>query len=103
MLAAEDLLASPRRREILRMTWDRERAAGEIAASMDVSFGAVSQHLAHLREAGLVSVRADGRRRFYRANPEALHPGLAAWLRSTWTSKLEDLKAAAEAEERGRR
>lgn len=100
MSAAEDLLASPRRRDLLRSCWDRERSAGELAAGSGVSFGAVSQHLALMRQAGLVSLRIDGRRRFYRARPEALHPGLAAWLRSTWASKLEDLKAAAEAEER---
>ena len=97
---ALDLLSSPRRREILRLTWDREVAAGDIAARMDVTFGAVSQQLAILRDAGLVEMRADGRRRMYRARHEALHPGLAAWLRSTWRSKLDELKHAAEAEER---
>ena len=53
-------VAEPRRREILRMIWDQERPAGEIAAAFDVTFGAVSQHLRVLREAGLVEVRKDG-------------------------------------------
>ena len=101
--AAPELLASPRRREILRLTWDREVAAGDIAARMDVTFGAVSQQLALLRQAGLLDVRVDGRRRMYRARRSALHPGIAAWLQSTWRSKLEDLKQAAEAEERSRK
>ena len=45
-------VASPRRREILRLVWDRERAAGEIHGAMpDVSFGAVSLQLRALSEA----------------------------------------------------
>jgi DNA-binding transcriptional ArsR family regulator len=98
--AAEELLSSPRRRAILRLVWDRELAAGEIAAHADVTFGAVSQQLRLLREAGLVQVRGEGRRRLYRARRDAIHPGLAAWLQSTWRGKLDDLKRAAEAEER---
>jgi DNA-binding transcriptional ArsR family regulator len=66
------VIGEPRRREILRLVWDVERTAGEIAARFNVTFGAVSQHLGILREAGLVVVRRDGTRRFYRANREAL-------------------------------
>jgi DNA-binding transcriptional ArsR family regulator len=55
-------IASPRRREILRLVWDRELSAGDIARSMpDVTFGAVSLQLRSLADAGLVDVRADGR------------------------------------------
>ncbi len=72
-------VAEPRRREILRLVWDAERSAGDVAAHFDVTFGAVSQHLAVLRKAGLVSVRKDGNRRLYRADRAALGP-LAAWL-----------------------
>jgi DNA-binding transcriptional ArsR family regulator len=103
MTPAPDLLASPRRRAILRLTWTEERAAGDIAAHMDVTFGAVSQQLALLREAGLVEMRAEGRRRLYRARRDRLHPGIASWLESTWRGKLDDLKQAAEAEERRKR
>jgi DNA-binding transcriptional ArsR family regulator len=66
------VVAEPRRRDILRLVWDAERSAGEIAAHFDVTFGAISQHLSVLREAGLVAVRRDGTRRFYRADREAL-------------------------------
>ncbi|HYZ93078.1 MAG TPA: metalloregulator ArsR/SmtB family transcription factor, partial [Actinomycetota bacterium] len=62
------IVAEPRRREILRLVWDRELSAGEIADRFDVSFAAVSQHLGVLRDARLVSVRRDGRRRLYRAD-----------------------------------
>ena len=48
-------IAEPRRREILRLIWSKERTAGEIARNFDVSRPAISQHLRVLREAGLVT------------------------------------------------
>lgn len=90
-----DAISSPRRREILRLVWDRELSAGEIAAQFDVSWPAVSQNLNVLREAGLVSERRDGRRRLYRAEPRALGP-LAAALREMWKADLESLKREVE-------
>lgn len=92
---AVQIVAEPRRREILRLVWDAERSAGEIADSFDVTFGAVSQHLGVLRRAGLVLVRQDGTRRFYRANKEALGP-MAGWLESMWADQLDRLAALAE-------
>lgn len=56
---------APRRLEILRLIWVEERTVGAIAAELPVSVPAVSQHLAKLRDAGLVEVRKDGRRRYY--------------------------------------
>ena len=94
-----ELIAEPRRREILRLVWREELAAGEIAGSFDVTFGAVSQHLRVLREAGLVEVRRDGRRRFYRARRDRLGP-LAELLEQMWKGRLTRL--AQLAEERGR-
>jgi DNA-binding transcriptional ArsR family regulator len=52
-----------------------------------------------LADAGLVSVRRDGRRRLYRARPEQLGP-LGAMLEDLWRSGLEELRTLAEAEER---
>jgi DNA-binding transcriptional ArsR family regulator len=92
-------VAEPRRRAILRLVWDAERSAGDVAAHFDVTFGAVSQHLAVLRNAGLVSVRKDGNRRLYRADRAALGP-LAAWLESMWAAELDTLAALAEQVER---
>jgi DNA-binding transcriptional ArsR family regulator len=51
------LVAEPRRAQILRLVWFGERSAGDIAAELPVTFGAVSQHLRVLREARLVAVR----------------------------------------------
>lgn len=94
-------IADPTRRGILRMVWDRERSAGEIAAAFPSTFGAVSQHLGRLREAGLVTVRRDWKRRFYRADKAALGP-LAEYLERMWASQLDTLKGLAEAEELAR-
>ena len=59
--AALAALASPRRREILRLVWADELMAGDIHAAMpDVTFGAVSLQLRALAEAGLVDVRRRG-------------------------------------------
>ena len=97
MSAVLAALAEPRRREILRLVWDRERAAGDIAAHVPVSFGAVSQHLSRLHDAGLVDVRRDGRRRLYRARKQELG-GLATWLEAQWRDSLGNLKRLAECE-----
>lgn len=98
MLPAFDLLASPTRLRILELTWDEERSAGEIAAGSAVTFGAVSQQLRRLREAGLVVERRAGRQRFYRAHTESLGP-IAAVLEGMWRARLTHLKTLAEAEE----
>lgn len=84
------VVTSPRRREILRLIWDRELSAGDIAAALPVTFGAVSQHLTVLRDAGIVDVRREGTYRFYRANQERIGP-LAAVLEAYWTDALDRL------------
>jgi DNA-binding transcriptional ArsR family regulator len=89
-------VASPRRREILRLVWRRELKAGAIHQSMpDVTFGAVSMHLRALAEAGLVDVRVDGRQRLYRARREALGP-MGKMLEQMWGQALWHLKVLAE-------
>jgi DNA-binding transcriptional ArsR family regulator len=92
-------IASPRRREILRLVWDRELSAGDIARSMpDITFGAVSLQLRSLAEAGLVDVRADRQNRFYQARREALGP-VSAMLEQMWDDALWKLKLVAEFEQ----
>jgi len=92
-------IASPRRREILRLVWDRERAAGDIHGAMpDVSFGAVSLQLRALSDAGLITCRREHRHRFYRARPDALGP-VGAALEQMWDDALWRLKLQAELEQ----
>ncbi|HKZ32357.1 MAG TPA: metalloregulator ArsR/SmtB family transcription factor [Vicinamibacteria bacterium] len=96
-------LAAPRRREILRLLRRRERSAGELHRALgDVTFGAVSQHLGVLEQAGLVSARREGRSRFYATRDQGLQP-LREWLDEMWKDALSLLKEQAEAEERGER
>lgn len=91
-------LNSPRRREILRLCWDVPLAAGAIHRALaDVTFGAVSQHLRQLRDAGLVEVQPRGRERRYRTLRTALGP-FRGWLEATWDDALYSLKLAAELE-----
>jgi len=94
-----NVIAEENRRRILQLVWAEERSAGEIAAEFDVTFGAVSQHLAILRHAGFVTVRSEGRSRYYRANREGLGP-FRDMLEAMWMSKLDQLAAAVEADER---
>jgi DNA-binding transcriptional ArsR family regulator len=92
-------VASPRRREILRLVWHGELMAGAIHRAMpDVTFGAVSLHLRALAEAGLVDVRIDGRQRLYRARREALGP-VGQMLEQMWGHALWRLKVLAEFEQ----
>ena len=92
-------IASPRRREILRLLWAGERTAGAIHQAMpDVTFGAVSLQLRALADAGLVSCRRDHRHRYYRARREALGP-VGAALEQMWDDALWRLKLHAELEQ----
>jgi DNA-binding transcriptional ArsR family regulator len=93
-LAALQVLAEPRRLQILDLLRDRERPVGELVARLGVSQPAVSKHLRVLREAGLVEARADAQRRLYRIRPEPLAE-LDEWLasyRELWTTHLDRLE-----------
>jgi len=97
--AALKAIAAPRRREILRLVTGDEMTAGEIASHFDVTRPAISQHLAVLKDAGLLSERREGTKRIYRLRPEGLDE-LRAFIDAMWTDRLRALKRAAEADER---
>jgi DNA-binding transcriptional ArsR family regulator/uncharacterized protein YndB with AHSA1/START domain len=80
-------LAAPTRREILALIWDDALPAGEIAAAFDLSGATISEHLAVLRDAGLVTMTATGTFRRYRACQDVLR-GLHAALGDSvrWTA-----------------
>lgn len=85
-------LSSPIRREILALIWDRDMPAGEIAAAFRITPPTISQHLAVLRDAGLVTMQADGNFRRYRARKEAvrgLHANL--WVNASKWTPADDL------------
>lgn len=90
------LLGTTRRQELLRLCFYEERSAGDLHRALpDVTFGAISQHLHKLADAGLLTVRKDGRRRLYRAQPDALGP-LRKTLEAMWDDALWQLKLRAE-------
>ena len=95
------VLAEPRRRELLALLADDERTAGDIARRFDVTRQAVSQHLRVLLAAGLIRERRDGTRRWYRARPEGLAE-VRAYVEAMWPGALDHLKAAAEREHASR-
>ena len=88
-------VAEPHRREILRLVASAELPAGEIARAFDVSRPAISQHIAVLRDAGLITERRVGTRRLYRAEPRRL-PEMRAYLDDLWGGALGRAKDLAE-------
>jgi DNA-binding transcriptional ArsR family regulator len=89
-----DVLAEPTRRRILDLLLDRERPVGDLVEQLQASQPGVSKHLRVLREAGLVEVRHDAQRRFYRVRPEPLAE-IDAWLapyRRLWARRLDALE-----------
>ena len=95
-------IAEPRRQEILRLLWQRERAAGDVAAHFDISRPAISKHLRILKEAGLLEERRAGTQRLYRARPERLADA-RRFLESFWDEGLAAIKRSAEGDARGGR
>ena len=93
-----DCLGDPTRREVFERLRLGPLSVGEIARDMPVSRPAVSQHLAVLKEAGLVADRPDGTRRVYHIDPQGLGV-LRAWLDQFWDRALAAFKAEAEKEE----
>ena len=90
--AALRALADPRRRQMLELVWDRERSPSDLASRCRLSRPATSQHLKVLREAGLVRVRLEGNRRFYRVQAGRLAE-LRAMLDEFWGRRLARLQA----------
>jgi DNA-binding transcriptional ArsR family regulator len=89
-----EVLAESRRREILDLLRSGERPVGELVEELALTQPAVSKHLKVLRDAGLVDVRQDAQRRWYRLRPEPLAE-IDAWLepyRDLWRSRLAALE-----------
>lgn len=97
LVHAFDVLGDPVRRRLLELLADGERAAGDLAGTVQHEFGisqpAVSQHLRVLREHGFATVRPDGARRLYSVDARPLHE-VDDWLdafRRAWAPKLAAL------------
>ena len=94
---AFDALGDPTRRAVFKRLRAGARSVGEIAKGMDVSRPAVSQHLRVLKEARLVTDRAEGTRRLYAVDTTGLDE-VRKWLDGFWDETLAAFKTAAERE-----
>ena len=92
---AWDALGDPTRRRVFELLREGPRPVVELAAEVPVSRPAVSQHLAVLKEAGLVIDRRDGRRNVYRIDPRGLTT-LRTYLEAMWDDVLAAFADAAE-------
>jgi len=81
-------LADPTRREVFERLRVGEASVGELSRGLPVTRPAVSQHLRVLKEAGLVTDRAQGTRRVYRIDPHGL-AAIRTWLDQFWEGALE--------------
>lgn len=87
-------LADPSRRAIFESLTEGEAAVKDLTSRFDISQPAVSQHLAALRQAGLVHGRREGRHVYYRVEPRGLAP-LVNWIthyRAFWTERVGRLE-----------
>lgn len=94
-------IADPTRRRIVELLAARERTAGELVRAFELSAPAISQHLNVLREAGLITTRAEGQSRIQSLNPAAFDE-LEAWLQKTrliWSRRLDALERQLRAED----
>ena len=92
-MTAYAALAEPHRRQILDLLRSGERSVNELVARLKLSQPGVSKHLRVLREAGLVEVRPDGRRRWYGLQARPLAE-VDEWLepyRAFWSTRLDAL------------
>lgn len=93
--AAVAALGDPTRRAIFESLASRPKAVGELAAELPVSRPAVSQHLRVLKDAGLVTDRADGTRRIYQIRQQGVQ-AIHGYLDQMWGQAMAAFQAEAE-------
>ena len=90
---AFNAVAEPRRRQILDALAGGEQSVNDLVGRLRIAQPQVSKHLRVLREVGAVDVRADGRRRLYRVNGDALKP-IHEWVAGyerLWSERFDRL------------
>src|SRR6185503_5059711 len=91
-------LADPTRRAIFERLRRGPQPVAALARGLPVTRPAVSQHLKVLKDAGLVSDRADGARRIYRVDTAGLG-AIRAWLDQFWEANLKSFQMEVEADQ----
>jgi DNA-binding transcriptional ArsR family regulator len=90
-----DALGDPNRRAIVEQLRSGDRSVGELAAALPISRPAVSRHLRLLKEAGLVTDRAEGTRRLYRLHDAGIE-AVRDYLEQVWGDAATRFKLTAE-------
>ena len=99
-------LANPHRRRMLDLLRDRPRTTGELADALGENRFLVMQHLNLLREANLVTVEVDGRRRINHLNPVPIQQIYERWVgkyQGDWAAALVGLKRTVETKNESRK
>lgn len=99
-----ETLADPTRRRIVEALRDGEQQVNDIVSEAGIHQSGVSRHLRIMHEAGFVSVRPDGQRRYYALRPERFRE-LDEWLagyRRLWEDRLDRFGSALEQRRRER-
>ena len=86
-----DAIGDPTRRTILGKLRRGPMPVGKLAKGLPISRPAVSQHLRILKDAGLVTDRAEGNRRLYELNPAAFN-SLREYFDELWGTALMAFK-----------
>jgi DNA-binding transcriptional ArsR family regulator len=90
-----DALGDPNRRAIVEQLRAGDRSVGELADALPISRPAVSRHLRLLKEAGLVTDRAEGTRRLYRLHDAGIET-VRGYLEQVWGDAAARFRMAAE-------
>ncbi len=90
-----EALGDPHRRAIVELLGERDRSVGELADELPISRPAVSRHLRLLKQAGLVTDRAEGTRRLYRLQDEGID-AVREYLERVWGQTAARFRLAAE-------
>lgn len=98
-----EVVVEPHRRRILDVLREGDRSVSDLVDQLDIAQPTVSKHLKALREAGLVVVRPEAQRRWYRLRPEPLRE-LDTWIepyRTAWAGRLDALARHLDGTEEG--
>jgi DNA-binding transcriptional ArsR family regulator len=93
-----DALGDPNRRAIVELLARGEGSVGELAERLPISRPAVSRHLRLLKDAGLVTDRAEGTRRLYRLHDEGIE-AVRAYLEGVWGDAAARFRLVADNEQ----
>lgn len=92
-----EVLAEPVRRQLVERLVDGPSSVADLAREMPITRSAVSQHLQVLKRVHLVTDRAEGTRRIYTVDPDALAI-LRSYFESFWNRSLAAFARAAESD-----